>query len=195
PVIARFTQEDEYRGDGLNLYAYVGNNPIRYVDPSGYSGQSCGGGGKKEGPFEGIQQADQKTEKFYRVMSKKEFIKLEKNDGILTKRVEGKSELKITDDPHYGSGDLSKRKSQKSRNYTRFVEFEVEPGTKDTLINQFGGTHESTRNHPDYSHLPAHKDGLVEVKFERGDVLSLGLGSSEKGLEFFNKQRVSWREK
>ena len=25
-----------YRGDGLNLYAYCGNNPIIYVDPSGY---------------------------------------------------------------------------------------------------------------------------------------------------------------
>jgi RHS repeat-associated protein len=36
PAIARFTQEDTYRGDGLNLYAYVGNNPLTYVDPSGY---------------------------------------------------------------------------------------------------------------------------------------------------------------
>ena len=36
PVIGRFTQEDEYRGDGLNLYAYCGNNPVRYWDPSGY---------------------------------------------------------------------------------------------------------------------------------------------------------------
>ena len=29
-------QEDTYHGDGLNLYAYVGNNPVRYVDPSGH---------------------------------------------------------------------------------------------------------------------------------------------------------------
>ena len=28
-----------YRGDGLNLYTYVQNNPIKYVDPSGYSGE------------------------------------------------------------------------------------------------------------------------------------------------------------
>ena len=36
PVIARFTQEDTYRGDGLNLYAYCANNPVFYVDPSGH---------------------------------------------------------------------------------------------------------------------------------------------------------------
>ena len=36
PVIARFTQEDTYRGDGLNLYAYCANNPVYYVDPSGH---------------------------------------------------------------------------------------------------------------------------------------------------------------
>ncbi|MDE7417716.1 MAG: hypothetical protein K2N44_15670, partial [Lachnospiraceae bacterium] len=36
PVIARLTQEDTYRGDGLNLYAYCRNNPVYYVDPSGH---------------------------------------------------------------------------------------------------------------------------------------------------------------
>ncbi|RJG25499.1 hypothetical protein DQX05_05200 [Paenibacillus thiaminolyticus] len=40
---------------------YVGNNPIRYVDPSGYSSQNvgCGGGGKKEGPYGGTNDPQQ----------------------------------------------------------------------------------------------------------------------------------------
>lgn len=35
PILGRFMQEDVYQGDGLNLYAYCGNNPVVYFDPSG----------------------------------------------------------------------------------------------------------------------------------------------------------------
>lgn len=39
PMIGRFHQEDIYRGDGLNLYAYCANNPVVYYDPSGEAGK------------------------------------------------------------------------------------------------------------------------------------------------------------
>lgn len=42
PQIARFTQEDMYRGDGLNLYAYCANNAVVYIDPSGYATRKLG---------------------------------------------------------------------------------------------------------------------------------------------------------
>lgn len=35
PVVGRFLQEDVYRGDGLNLYAYCENNPVGYYDDEG----------------------------------------------------------------------------------------------------------------------------------------------------------------
>lgn len=40
PIVGRFLQEDVYRGDGLNLYAYCANNPVVYYDPSGYNEES-----------------------------------------------------------------------------------------------------------------------------------------------------------
>ena len=40
PIRVRFLNEDTYYGDGLNLYAYCHNNPVKYVDPSGHD-QIC----------------------------------------------------------------------------------------------------------------------------------------------------------
>jgi len=50
PLVGRFLQEDTYRGDGLNLYAYCTNNPVVYYDPSGHgtTETGCGAGGVKK---------------------------------------------------------------------------------------------------------------------------------------------------
>lgn len=49
PVIARFTQEDTYYGDGLNLYIYCQNNPILNHDPTGH-------GTKENSPYSRKEQ-------------------------------------------------------------------------------------------------------------------------------------------
>lgn len=47
-MVGGFLQEDTYRGDGLNLYAYCADNPVVYYDPSGQADTTitpvCGNG-------------------------------------------------------------------------------------------------------------------------------------------------------
>jgi len=43
PSIGRFTQEDTFWGDGLNIYTYVHNNPLTYIDPSGHVAEVSNG--------------------------------------------------------------------------------------------------------------------------------------------------------
>ena len=49
PVIARFTQEDTYYGDGLNIYTYCRNNLILNHDPTGH-------GTKENSPYSRKEQ-------------------------------------------------------------------------------------------------------------------------------------------
>lgn len=56
PGMARFIGEDTYEGElndplSLNLYTYVINNPLKYVDPSGHKEEmGAGGGGTSSKP-------------------------------------------------------------------------------------------------------------------------------------------------
>ena len=81
-MIGRFTQEDEYRGDGLNLYAYCGNNPVGYYDLSGYAGKNpnvCKGDPQK------TQQhniGEGNAETYYRTMSEEDYNTLVKTKKL-----------------------------------------------------------------------------------------------------------------
>ena len=64
PVAGRFMQEDVYQGDGLNLYAYCGNNPVVYDDPSGYASTSTGKACPPQGKIsESVDESGSKTYK------------------------------------------------------------------------------------------------------------------------------------
>ncbi len=41
PETGRFMTEDIYKGDGLNRYVYVRNNPLVYIDPTGLCGEGA----------------------------------------------------------------------------------------------------------------------------------------------------------
>ena len=71
PVIGRFIQEDTYYGDGLNLYNYCQNNPVRYVDPSGFARKTCP---EKESAINTLTEAGftkEQAESYYRRLKDK----------------------------------------------------------------------------------------------------------------------------
>ena len=74
PVAGRFMQEDVYQGDGLNLYAYCGNNPVVYDDPSGYASTSIGKACPPQGKIsESVDESGTGTKDIYRAVSPEEF--------------------------------------------------------------------------------------------------------------------------
>ena len=69
PVAGRFMQEDVYQGDGLNLYAYCGNNPVVYDDPSGYKRKACPPQGKISESVDGSGSGSLNEETFTRYLA------------------------------------------------------------------------------------------------------------------------------
>ncbi|WP_044640091.1 polymorphic toxin-type HINT domain-containing protein [Risungbinella massiliensis] len=123
-----------------------------------------------------------KVETFYRAMSEKEYKKLVKNQGRLTKREDGASMLKITKDVDYVMNDLSIRKKQ-GKKYERVIEFTVAEGTYEKL-KRLGRAHNSV--YDQFPNMARSGDDLVEFQVERGGSISYGLGSSVRGLMLFN---------
>jgi len=169
-------------------------NPLNYSIEAPQGGVTLGMNGGGEFNFKynapGAAESTAVAPEFvFRTMSAKEFASLQENGGLVI-RARGSSELGITLNPDYGSNWMASRPAE----YTVKVQFEVTPGTFDKLISQ-GATHPSTRQM--FPNLPAFEAGMKvpQVKIERGGVLSILLGNSPNGVEYFNQNIIAIRRR
>jgi hypothetical protein len=133
--------------------------------------------------------SDPLSEYLYRAMSEKEFARVIETGGLI-RRESGSHHLGVTPDREYVESLISRKRG--ARDYAVIAEFEVEAGTTSRLID-LGATHESVA-----SNFPSHPrftSGMnaVQLKLEKGGVFSLGLGSSQEGLDIFNNAIISIR--
>lgn len=79
PIIGRFLQEDSYYNDGLNLYAYGDNNPVRYIDPSGYTKVDAHDKlpGNQQASMDGLNNPQKKTWNEFQHTNKGKYTKAE----------------------------------------------------------------------------------------------------------------------
>ena len=93
PVIARFTQEDVYRGDGLNLYVYVVNNPLLWFDASGHKKQCS----SDELTPEEYQRNKEELKRMYQdfVEKKHESVEHGVNRNLIEYRVDNEDPTKV----------------------------------------------------------------------------------------------------
>ena len=152
PVIGRFVQEDEYRGDGLNLYAYCKNNPVVYYDPSGYGEEKCdkvGGNDSKSGRASELPTIEKGTKEW------DEAVKSIANGGNTSYRTKTATEAKEL--LNEARGNMNRYKQYTSKQYKKG--YEMHPNE----IN--------TRNapHNDLPHVKW-KDWLDELHSGKGHI-------------------------
>ena len=193
PVIGRFTQEDTYYGDGLNLYQYCQANPVGYVDPSGHN---CGttqsrynsdeeqhpkanaAGGYTSATEKGNSKSGSASEVYYRTMSQADYDYLR-----MTGELPATNETFIS--PTYSF----------SSDYDGItVEFELRKGTTNSLLD-IGVGNNADQAIRDYGVLPQVSKGWTENNaFFKGEgtQTNIGLGKG-KALEIFNSNIINFK--
>ena len=167
PVLGRFVQEDVYRGDGLNLYAYCKNNPVVYYDPSGYA--------KKP-------KVKTQGEIYIRYMSQNEADKILKNNGLVPIESGGKpsrAAVWISENDH---GRNRKSLGGKSGSHDIEVQMTTNQGVKEFLLK-------NPEYVLDYELIDSEVHNTTNILIKEVEPGSYGIGRDK--LEEFNEQIVS----
>jgi len=108
------------------------------------------------------------------------------------RRAQGSAELGVTQNASY-LDDLMSRASTRGK-YQVGVEFEVKPGTFESLISQ-AAVHPSAA--PMFPNLPLFKKGMTvpQIKLEKDGVLSILLGGSDDAVKQFNSNIITIRKR
>ena len=171
PFVERFTQEDVYHGDGLNLYVYCGANPVMYVEPSGYE-KKCETG----------SESDKTTEVYYRTMSPSDYDYLRMTGEL----------------PATGETFISPTKAFSSDYDGVMVRFELNDGTTSMLekIGLSNGDRAPLARavYPNMSYVSGVKwtENFAFFKAE-GSQINIGLGKG-KALEIFNSNISTFKK-
>lgn len=173
PVIGRFTQEDTYRGDGLNLYAYCENNPVMYYDPSGYGCDDNNGQNKvEEVPVNVADEGDDKVVTVYRG-----------TDKVAEQIVYDETGLIMSDSArktYFETGDIDQAYATSQKTHEEWVEIW---GDEDTYVQAHGefGTELSREFGMERSMVSVTTDRSTAEKFagEFGTVYELQVPESQ----------------
>ena len=179
PILGRFVQEDVYQGDGLNLYAYCGNNSVTYHDPSGYGGipQQPNNMCPPNGNIGGDGNANDGTDK---PADMSEYTELSTDEVRDILRGRGLNESQINDMINSFDGPIYQRIEHEGEVFT-ITESNV--GDASGIFDTRGSAGATPEERIDRLALPPNNTANVEsqVELARTQVLLEGIVASQPG--------------